>query len=315
MTNKETPKERRERLREQRVNKHLSTGGSAGGSKKPKRTRLEELYLFKHRPFVDNLIDTGASHKSITDYLRGKGFNTTADTVRNYIKAREAAVKYKGFADFNDFGRNRPDYAKMKALTKQQRTKLQEEYMKRFDGTEQLSDQEKELEVNGEKMTRTPLDQLNSVARHRRKQYRNNKSKVMTDIQFLDVLIQKGMETLSQMPSIDPGKAIKAIELKHKLTQGKHDGLTIYGMEEIRLRENARENAMVEVIQRFVSPDKQEELLEVLEATSRDFYKAHGLDDLSNRSSASDIERYLAEEGLEPEEDDDYYTEDEVGEN
>lgn len=310
MKSKETKNEKSARLRARRVEDKMSNNSS---TKKPNNdmTRMEELYLWENRPFVDNLIDTGASSKSIVDYMRGKGMNMSADTVRRYTSARKAAVTYKGFAELSDFGKNRPDYTKMKRLSKEEKARLQEEYMKRFEGEGALSDKTRTLGSGKDAVERTPSQQLNSLARHRKKQHRNSKQRVMSDLQFLDVMIQKGIETLAQMPSIDPGKALKAIELKHKLTEGKHGGITMYGMEEIRLRENARENAMVEVIQRYVDPDKQEELLQQLEQTTSDFYEAHGLEEAY---SASDIEAYLEKENLEPEEDDGYYTQDEAGE-
>lgn len=311
-------KKEQEKRRKARVDRKLNTNKKAGRPTKAskKLTRIEELYLFPSRPFVDNLIDTGSSVKSIVDYLRGKGFNTTPQLIARYRNQREAAVKYKGFAEISDFGNNAPDYTKMRALDKKQRAKLQEAYMARHSEEDNLSDNDKELITDKAEFKRTASQQLNTLARHQRKKHRNSKRRVMSDVEFLDVLIQKGMETLAQMPSIDPGKALKAIELKHKLTQGKHGGVTIYGMEEIRLRENARENAMVEAIQRFVPEDQQEALLEQLEYTSKEFYKQHGLEDLYNAegSRVDDIESYLEAEGLEPDEDDSYYTEDEAEE-
>ena len=309
MTNQETKQQKEERLRKRRVEKRLSNAPVDRNKPAPKLTRMEELFMWKNRPYVDTMIDTGASAKSIVDYLRGKGFTLAPETLRKYINARKAAIKYKGFTELSDFGRQRPDYSKMKRLTKEQRTKAQEEYMERFEGEPALTDKTVEVEMGSDTVRRDPSQQLNAVARHRKKQHRNSKQKVMTDIQFLDVMIQKGMETLAQMPSIDPGKALKAIELKHKLTEGKHGGITMYGMEEIRLRESARENALVEVIQRYVDPDKQEELLERMEETTATFYRTHGLEEAY---AASDIEAYLNKEGMEPEEDDEYYAEDEV---
>lgn len=277
-----------------------------------KRNRAQELYISKHRPFIDNMLDTGSSSKSILDYLRSRGFMTSQDLVLQYKRKREAAIRYKGFAAYDDYGPHAPDYAKLKRIDDETKRKLQNEYMQRYAEEDTLSDRDKEIATDLGTYRRTASQQMNALARHRRKKHRNNKQKVMTDLQFLDVLIQKGIETLAQMPSIDPGKALKAIELKHKLTDGKHGGVTMYGMEEIRLRENAREAAMVETIAKFVPEDQQEALLAQLDVTSSEFYRQHGLEDLYDRDGeVADIEAYLEEEGMEPDEDDSYYTEDE----
>lgn len=304
--------ERNKRRADRVADKTRTSQRPNAGRPSGKRNRAQELYLSAHRPYIDNMIDTGSSSKSVLDYLRSRGFMTSQDLVLQYRRKRDAAVKYKGFADYGDFGPNAPDYKKLKRIDAETKRKLQNEYMQRYAADDQLSDRDVEIASDLGNYKRTASQQMNALARHRKKQHRNSKKRVMSDLQFLDVLIQKGIETLAQMPSIDPGKALKAIELKHKLTDGKHGGVTMYGMEEIRLRENAREAAMVEAIQKFVPEDQQEALLAQLDVTTKEFYKQHGLDDLYAREGdIDDIEDYLEREGLEPEEDDEYYTKDE----
>ncbi|MGN7384071.1 hypothetical protein, partial [Paenibacillus sp. SAFN-117] len=53
-------------------------------------------------------------------------------------------------------------------------------------------------------------------------------------------LAETGFNTLSKMEVISPVMAIKAMEMKHKLTNGSAGGYTHYGLEEIKLREAGR---------------------------------------------------------------------------
>lgn len=292
------PVQRRQRL--------PNPGHHAEVGKDRKLMRTQELYLWQNRPFVDQLIDTGASMKSIVDYCRGKGFNTTDKLVQRYRQMRKDAITYKGFATLDDFGPDRPNYKNMKRLDDREKERLMEAHLAE-EAESRLHVSDKTRQTDDGRFQTTKSQQVNNVARKRMKEYKKDKRVIMSDLQFLDVMIQKGVETLVQMPSIDPGKALKAIELKYKLTQGSHGGLTMYGMEEIRLRESARENAMAEVIMEFVPEDQREKLLERLEFTTEEFYKAHGLGEVYQQQTASDIESQLEAEGLEPEEDDDYY--------
>ncbi|MEF3306260.1 hypothetical protein [Paenibacillus sp. GYB003] len=64
----------------------------------------------------------------------------------------------------------------------------------------------------------------------------------------MDEVIQKVFDTLSKMEMITPVMAIKAIEMKHKLTNGSAGGYTHYGLEEIKLREAAQEQTITAAI-------------------------------------------------------------------
>lgn len=101
--------------------------------------------------------------------------------------------------------------------------------------------------------------------------------KVKSDMELLDAVIQKGMETLHQMEHMSPQVAIKAIELKHKMTGGTHNGLTMYGLEEIRIREAAREASMTTVILKYIPEDQHEAVLEEMETITKAYYDSIGL--------------------------------------
>ncbi|GED68507.1 hypothetical protein BRE01_22090 [Brevibacillus reuszeri] len=109
---------------------------------------------------------------------------------------------------------------------------------------------------------------------------KRSKAKVRADLEMLDVIIQKGMDTLMEMPVISPQTAIKAIEMKHKLTGGQHGGLTMYGVEEIKHREAGREAAITAVLLKFIPEEKHEEVFAEMERATREYYASVGLGEI-----------------------------------
>lgn len=71
---------------------------------------------------------------------------------------------------------------------------------------------------------------------------------------------------------ISPATAIKAMEMKHKLTNGSSGGYTVYGIEEIKLREAARENAILAVLLEFISEEQHAAVLKRMEQVTREYY-------------------------------------------
>ncbi|MMZ43586.1 hypothetical protein D1872_51460 [compost metagenome] len=98
------------------------------------------------------------------------------------------------------------------------------------------------------------------------------KQHVKNELEVLDTVIHLGMSALSQSPTIKVETALKAIELKNKLTDGKHAGLTNYGLDQLRELEQAKFNAMIEVVLKYVPEDKHEELDAAIAAAERQFY-------------------------------------------
>jgi oligoribonuclease (3'-5' exoribonuclease) len=98
------------------------------------------------------------------------------------------------------------------------------------------------------------------------------KHHVKNELEVLDTIIDLGMNALSQSPTIKIETALKAIELKNKLTDGKHAGLTGYGLDQLRELEQAKFNAMIEVVLKYVPEDKHEELDAAIAAAERQFY-------------------------------------------
>jgi len=117
---------------------------------------------------------------------------------------------------------------------------------------------------------------------------KRSKAKVRADLEMLDAIIQKGMDTLMQMDVISPQTAIKAIEMKHKLTGGQHGGLTMYGVEVINKREAGREAALLAVLLKFIPEEKHEEVFEEFERATREDYASVGLGEIYDQIEAEE---------------------------
>lgn len=98
------------------------------------------------------------------------------------------------------------------------------------------------------------------------------KNMVKNELEVLDNIIHLGMAALSTSPTIKIETALKAIELKNKLTEGKHAGLTGYGLDQLRELEQAKFNAIVNVVLTYLPEDKHEELEAAIAKAEREFY-------------------------------------------
>jgi len=74
-----------------------------------------------------------------------------------------------------------------------------------------------------------------------------------------------------------PVMAIKAIEMKHKLFNGSTGGYTHFGLEKIKLREAAREQAITVAILQFVPVDQHDAVIALMETVTREYYESIGL--------------------------------------
>lgn len=96
---------------------------------------------------------------------------------------------------------------------------------------------------------------------------------VKNEMELLDHLIHAGMSALNRAPEIKIETAMKAIELKNKLTGGKHAGLTMYGLDQLRELERAKMDAIIEVVMSYLPEDKHEELAQAVALAERAFYE------------------------------------------
>lgn len=99
------------------------------------------------------------------------------------------------------------------------------------------------------------------------------KNMVKAEMEVLDMIIQKGYNSLLASPEIKVADAMKAIEMKNKLTQGAHGGLTGFGLDQLRELEQAKFDAIIQVVMKYLPEDKIEELQEAVSEAERVFYE------------------------------------------
>ncbi|WP_276356455.1 hypothetical protein [Cohnella caldifontis] len=136
----------------------------------------------------------------------------------------------------------------------------------------------------------------NNPKREERKASHMTVDKVKHDLELLDEVIQKGFETLANIEEINPATAIAAIQLKHKITNGTHGGYTVYGIEEIRLREAARENAILAVLLEFTPEDQHAAVMERMEQATQEYYASIGLGEAYAQQIARSQKRKMRDE-------------------
>lgn len=118
------------------------------------------------------------------------------------------------------------------------------------------------------------------------------KDMVKNEIDVLDAIIQRGFNALTANPTVKLQDAMRAIELKQKLTGGAHGGLTSYGLDQLRELEKAKFNAIVEVVLQYLPEDKHVELEEAISNAEREYYETQAPELLEEYEKAlqSDIE-------------------------
>ena len=72
---------------------------------------------------------------------------------------------------------------------------------------------------------------------------------------------------------VAPKDLLKAIEVKAKLSNNANAGLSIEGLQELRVRTVARDNAVAQALLKFVPEDKQAEAMEFISKAEEDMLK------------------------------------------
>ncbi|WP_025699175.1 hypothetical protein [Paenibacillus durus] len=200
---------------------------------------------------MDKMIDNETPAKELVAWCNDNGFPISLPTMYSYMKRRSEAIA-------NGITMELPQ------------PKLHEESMERkMDGMKKAYS--KAHQQRKEKRAQTKVKINQDLADQ------DSPKRIRHDLELLDEVIQKGFKTLNMIEVISPVIAIKAIEMKHKLTNGSAGDYTDYGLEEIKLREAARENAIVEIMLNHIPPEKHNEVLVEMEEATRAYYESLGL--------------------------------------
>lgn len=99
-------------------------------------------------------------------------------------------------------------------------------------------------------------------------------TKYVSDQQVLDVVIQQGMQSVVMGDApIAPKDLLKAIEVKAKLTNNANQGLSLEGLQELRVHVMARDNAVAQALMKYVPEDKQAEALTAIDEAEQEMLR------------------------------------------
>lgn len=205
-------------------------------SNKSSQSILTQLYENRSlRVKVETLMDEGKSIAYIQSFCTNQGFEISHGSLSNYKKKREESIRT---------------------------------------GTplEHLLDRRANTGNVVELTPKTPEPETVENMVRTNHETGNHDTRVFNTLSFLEDIIQKGMNTIQATDVLDPSLAIKAVDLHHKISGGNGGGLTIYGLEELKIQMKAMETAYTTAIMEFIPEEKHDEVFRRMEEAEKDFY-------------------------------------------
>ncbi len=102
--------------------------------------------------------------------------------------------------------------------------------------------------------------------------YKPASEKVITINQVLEELIDKGMKGIRELPVVDPNILMKAVTEYNKVNTG-NGGLTLQGVQELRLQVVAYEQSMKDILLSYIPEDRHEEVLTAMQDAEDKYYR------------------------------------------
>lgn len=204
---------------------------------------------------VDNLLDEGQTYEYIVEFCRENGLDISKASLTNYKKKRQEALET-----------GKPLLQLLDKRAKDNITYITDKEVNAFK-------KKKETRANEVTIHEPPvLDRVD---------------KVYSDLEFLDEIISKGMKGLKSFDVVDTPLALKAVELRAKITGNQLNGLSLAGLREIKVRMMAKESALTEIIMKYVPEEKHDQLFADLDEAERLFYENLDLTEEDKRISES----------------------------
>lgn len=206
--------------------------------------------IFNNRILVPKLnekIDEGKTLEFLTEYVNSFGINVSLGTIRNYKKKREESISTG---------------VPLEQLIDKR---------KKNGNIVELRDKEN---MPDDQVTKTTLIDDN---------YATPEKKLVNLTQYLELMIQKGYNSLQQVEFVDNNSALKAIDAYAKITGNATGGLTIQGLQELKLKQKAYEAALGEVIAEHIPKEEQEQVWVELEQKEQEFYDSLDLTEEGQR--------------------------------
>ncbi|OBZ14399.1 hypothetical protein A8L34_10685 [Bacillus sp. FJAT-27264] len=216
--------------------------------------KVAELVKWNNKPLLDEMIDDDTPVKEMVAWCNDNGFQISIPTMYSYIKQRREAI-INGFT--MELIHSKEDTFK-KALKDSTRKKAGEK------GNAKYKENRAEDRAKAKQIMAEAMDQVSP-------------KQIKHDLELLDEVIQKGFKTLNMMEVVSPVTAIKAIEMKHKLFNGGTGGHTLYGLEEIKVHEAAREQAIIACLMEFIPEEQREAAVRLMDNVTREYYQSIGL--------------------------------------
>jgi hypothetical protein len=206
----------------------------------------------KLRSKVDNMLDEKQTYEYILSYLESKNFSMSKASLTNYKKKREEAIET-----------GKPLIQLLDKRAKDNVSYIADKEVKPFSVVESGS---------------SSSAQVHDL---------NKRDSVYSDLELLDEVIRKGMKGLRAFDVVDTPLAMKAIELKAKLTGNQLNGLSIASIRELHIRQAAKEAALTETLMRYIPEDMHDEVFAALAQSEQDFFENLDLTEEDRRISAA----------------------------
>lgn len=201
---------------------------------------------------VDNMLDEGLTYDYIVEFCESQGLSISKSSLTNYKQKREEAIRT-----------NTPLIQLLDRRMKDNVTYI----------TKKTEEKAKE---NTTQLYPEEGDDITSM---------NRAEKIYNDLEFLDDIISKGARGLKEFDVVDTPLAMKAIELKAKITNNQFSGLSMAGLREIQMRYRARESALTEVIMKYVPEELHDEMFDDMDEAEANFYENLDLTEEDKRAT------------------------------
>lgn len=183
-------------------------------------------------------------------------------------KVDEMLDEKKSYDFIIDFAKENYDFDISKSALTRYKNKREEAMETRVDLESLLDKRRKSGEVidikSKEVQTETP-DNYNVTM--------DKVDTVFSDVEVLDEIIRKTFKGLQYTDAVELPTGLKAMEIKNKITGNQLQGVSLAGIREIRLRQAAKEQAMTEIIMRYIPEEQHEEVYNAIEEAEKEFYE------------------------------------------
>ena len=168
----------------------------------------------------------------------------------------------------------------------------------RLDAKQSITDIKKFLEENGEEVSEralytykklrqesiakgvmiesliTPVEKTTSSFDTNDEEYEEEKLKLKSELDAIDLLISKGYATLVRLGDapINPRLMLEAIKLKSEMTQGSHGGLTTVGLKELKQVEESKYRILMEHLISFIPEELRADAVKDLPKIEEEYY-------------------------------------------